>query len=183
MGRDGSTLVPNDWSAIVREHAGAVFTSAWKILGDAFEAEDVSQDVFLEASRLWPTAPPGPWPGLLRRMATLRALDRLRRRKQGQSLKLELLESRFPSPQEVAAERELIQRLRAALAELPPREVEVFWLRHFEDFSHKEIADLLDITVGAVAAALHKARRKLQGLLDETSQERETNAKRRIVER
>src|SRR5207237_1113897 len=41
-----------DWNAIVRDHGPAVFGSAWRILGQPADAEDVTQEVFMEAYRL-----------------------------------------------------------------------------------------------------------------------------------
>jgi RNA polymerase sigma-70 factor (ECF subfamily) len=62
----------------------------------------------------------------------------------------------------LAIEGELADRLREAIAELPEREAEVFSLRYFDDLSYQEIADSLDITTGAAAQALHKARGRLE---------------------
>ena len=45
------------------------------------------------------------------------------------------------------------------------REGSVFCLRYFEDLSYQEIADALEVSTGAVAMALHKARAKLGSLL------------------
>jgi RNA polymerase sigma-70 factor (ECF subfamily) len=59
----------------------------------------------------------------------------------------------------------LAQRLREALPQLPEREEAVFCLRYFDNLSHQEIADVLKVSTGAVAAALHKARAKLETLL------------------
>jgi RNA polymerase sigma-70 factor, ECF subfamily len=62
-------------------------------------------------------------------------------------------------------ERELTDRLREAIAELPPHEGEVVCLRYFEDMSNKEIAETLNTTSGGVATALYKARLKLETTL------------------
>ncbi len=60
---------------------------------------------------------------------------------------------------------ELAAQLRASLAELAPREAEVFSLRYFGDLSNSEIAAMLDLQTGAVAVALHKVRARLAELL------------------
>ena len=160
----------NDWKTVVQEHAAHVFGAARRILGDDGDAEDVSQEVFLEAYRRWAQQPAMDWTPLLRRMATCRALDRLRRRKLTLPLHEQRLESSVPGPVEIAVGRELEDRLRDALTELPARESEVFWLHFFEDLPNKEIALLLEITPGAVAAACHKARNKLETLLSDSPQ-------------
>jgi RNA polymerase sigma-70 factor (ECF subfamily) len=65
---------------------------------------------------------------------------------------------------------ELAQRLRLAVAQLPDREATVFCLRYFDELSYQRIADTLNINLGAVATALHKARAKLETLLAVTAQ-------------
>ena len=74
---------------------------------------------------------------------------------------------RDAGPEEEAVGNELASRLRAKLALPPPREGTVFCLRYFEDLSYQDIAELLTITPGAVAAALCKARSKLETYLQE----------------
>jgi RNA polymerase sigma-70 factor (ECF subfamily) len=154
-----------DWDSIVREHDRSVFGTAWRILGHVADAEDVAQEVFLEAYQ-WPlTRPVRSWGGLLRRLSACRALDRLRQRKNHVPLDGLALMTGSAGPEEEAVGNELAARLRAKLALLPPREGTVFCLRYFEDLSYQDIADMLTITPGAVAAALCKARAKLESYL------------------
>jgi RNA polymerase sigma-70 factor (ECF subfamily) len=154
-----------DWDRIVREHGPMVFATAWRILGHAADAEDVVQEVFLQVHRLHQAGPVRYWVGLLRRLATCRALDRLRQRRRTASLEGLTLPAGGPAPDAALLEKELAQRLREAIAHLPPREGAVFCLRYFEDLSYQQIAEALRIRVGAVATALHKARAKLEGFL------------------
>ena len=70
---------PPDVNALARGYGRTVYLAAWRVLGDAGQAEDVQQDVFL---RLLET-PPGDvasWPAYLAAMATRQAIDRLRSR-------------------------------------------------------------------------------------------------------
>ncbi len=156
-----------DWDRIVREHGPMVFGTAWRILGHAADAEDVVQDVFLEAFRLRAAQEVRHWGGLLRRLASCRALDRLRQRKRTVALDGLALVSEDDEPSSVAIGHELSERLRHALAGLPRREATVFCLRYFDDLSNQRIAEVLSITAGAVAVALHKARAKLEALFAE----------------
>ena len=156
-----------DWDSIVREHGPVVFGTAWRILGHVADAEDVAQEVYLEAYQ-WPLSRPvRSWGGLLRRLSACRALDRLRQRKNNVPLDGLSIVNGHSGPEEEAVANELAARLRAKLALLPPREGTVFCLRYFEDLSYQEIAELLTITPGAVAAALCKARAKLEAYLTE----------------
>ena len=88
------------------------------------------------------------WPGLLRKVATRRALDRLRKRhcaaSQHQSLERSPEPaSANPGPVEHAEMNELISRLRQGVAKLPAMQAEVFCLRCFEEMSYQEIAEEL----------------------------------------
>lgn len=157
----------NDWDRIVRDHGPMVFGAAWRVLGHAADTEDVVQEVFLEAHRVRQTQPIQHWSGFLRRLAACRALDRLRQRRT--TLPLDGLSLLGPDdgPEATAIGHELAERLRQAIGQLPGRESEVFCLRYFEELSNQRIAKTLDISPGAVAQALHKARLKLETLLAE----------------
>jgi RNA polymerase sigma-70 factor (ECF subfamily) len=159
-----------DWDRIVREQGPGVFATAWRILGHAADTEDVVQEVFLQVHCLQQEHRVRCWGGLLRRLATCRALDRLRQRKRTVPLDGLALVSPAGGPEEEAVEHELAERLRAVLAQLPPREGEVFCLRYFDDLSYEQIADTLGMRSGAVGVALHKARARLETLLLEPAE-------------
>jgi RNA polymerase sigma-70 factor, ECF subfamily len=139
-----------------------VFRTAYRITGNAADAEDVLQTVFLRLLRRGSAA--GPMErqdSYLRRAAINVSLDVVRA---GKDRKSAPIEDALLSPQ--AATRpeseELRGQLRRALAELPAREAEIFALRFFEDKSNQEIARLLGISQVHVAVILHRTRRQLQ---------------------
>ena len=160
-----------DWDCMVRQYGPLVFTTAWRILGHTADTEDTVQEVFLQVHQMLRTHTVRHWPGLLRRLAACRALDRLRQRRNTISLNGLSLTDRDEGPEAAAIEHELAERLRQAISQLPDREAAVFCLRYFDDLSYQEIAESLRIRTGAVASALHKARLKLEALLRETVQE------------
>ena len=159
-----------DWSVLVREHGATVFGIAWRILGHAQDAEDVAQEVFAEASRQSNATPVVCWPALLRRMATCRAVDTLRRRRITIPLDRTECTSAHDDPQAIAAGHELEARMRAALVQLAPREAQVFCLRYFESLSYREIAETLSISATAVSTGLYQARSRLETLLTEPNE-------------
>jgi len=57
-----------------------------------------------------------------------------------------------------------VQRL---FEKLKPRERELLWLGHVEQFSHKEIAEILGLKTGSIRLLLFRARRKLAELMTE----------------
>jgi RNA polymerase sigma factor (sigma-70 family) len=64
--------------------------------------------------------------------------------------------------------REIGERVDSALRTLPERQRAVFVLRHYQDLSLEEIAQTLDMSLGTVKSALHRAvarlRERLQGV-------------------
>src|SRR4051794_38528890 len=69
-----------DWEGIVRSHGRAVWRTAWRVLADSADADDCMQEAFVDAVELSRREPVRDWGRLLTRLATSRALDRLRRR-------------------------------------------------------------------------------------------------------
>jgi RNA polymerase sigma-70 factor (ECF subfamily) len=141
--------------------------TAFRILGQAADAEDAVQQAFLDAFRIHQKGRVGNWPALLRHLAACRALDILRRRNFDGMLGPELQAVPDSHPEAVAVARERATLLREALAELPEREAQVFSLRYFGDLANPEIASALGIPASAVAVLLHKARARLQKLMQE----------------
>ncbi len=157
-----------DWESLVRESGPAVYRTAWKILRNAEDAEDVLQDVLLELFQMLQRRPVDQYDGLVRRMAVLRSLDRLRQRKRVLSLGENVAEVSREDPETLAIQNELAEWLRAAVARLPEQAASVFCLRHFENLSNSEIAVVLGVSQSAVSTALNKARNRLETMLNQS---------------
>jgi RNA polymerase sigma-70 factor, ECF subfamily len=153
-----------DWDRIVERHAERVFRVALRILRSVQDAEDVSQDVFIEALRLHKAGPVQSWTGLLVRLATLRSLDRLRRNRPTVELREDDRVSTAEPYQELAA-HELANWLQRALAQLPDQQAAVFVMHHFEHLSRDDVSAALGVSLEAVSTALYKARQRLLKLL------------------
>src|SRR5436305_14257044 len=111
---------------VVREHGQMAFAAAWRVLGHAGDAEDAVQEALLDAFHLHRSQNVASWGALLRRLATRRALDLLRKRRPAEPLCAQAAAPRGSEPPTVAVASELTQRLREALLQLAPREAEVF---------------------------------------------------------
>lgn len=159
-----------DWEQIVDGHAETVFRIAYRILGTTSDAEDVAQDVFTEAFEVRQKQPVENWTGLLRRLATVRSIDRLRRRRPVARLDEAQSASR-DDPVNEASARELGEWLRTAIGKLPEQQAAVFSLTYFEQLSRSEIACSLNIAPEAVSTALYKARQTLQSRLPAITEE------------
>lgn len=144
-----------------------VFRTAYRITGNAADAEDVLQTVFLRLLRRDQSAGAVlQRESYLRRAAVNVALDLVRAGKDAKSVPIEELspgQSPAASSGATASESsELRAELRRALARLQPREAEIFALRFFEERSNQEIARMLGISQVHVAVILHRCRRQLQ---------------------
>jgi len=129
--------------AIFEAHHGLVFRTAYRLTGNAADAEDVLQTVFLRLLRREQSSGPMENPeSYLRRAAINVSLDLIRSGRSNPSVPLD----EVPTLQADQEPRELRMALIRAVAALSPREAEVFALRFFEDLSNKDIAQALGIS-------------------------------------
>ena len=170
---------------IFEAHHGLVFRTAYRITGNAADAEDVLQTVFLRLLRRDQGGALLQQESYLRRAAVNVALDVVRAGKGSKTIPIDdLPPGRSPAtpPRRTEPEsRELQGQLCRALATLPAREAEIFALRFFEERSNQEIAGLLGISQVHVAVILHRSRRQLQKEIrsyDQPNRDREGAASR-----
>ena len=159
-----------DWKLIVNRHGPLVWATASRLLGNHADALDCCQEAFLEAIRLARREAVTDWGPLLRHLATVRALDLLRVRRRTRSRTDALSDpaaaaGREADPSQEAEAAELADRLRAALAQLPPQQAKVFCLSCLDQLSYREIGERLGLTTSAVGVLLNRARGRLRELL------------------
>jgi RNA polymerase sigma factor (sigma-70 family) len=150
--------IAGEFDRIFRAYHGLVFRTAYRITGNAADAEDVSQTVFLRLFRRKAEAEVLDEESYLRRAAINAALDVIRSRQSDRTVELPDL------PAEPAQDdpRELRQALGLALAQLKPQPAEIFALRFFEGFSNPQIARMLGISRVLVAVIVHRTRQQLR---------------------
>jgi RNA polymerase sigma-70 factor (ECF subfamily) len=158
-----------DWDELIRREGSAVWRTAYRLLRNRDDADECFQETFLAALEISQRQPVRNWPALLQRLATSRAIDRirkrLRRRRHEEVADIALAEANQRDPSQQAEAAELSNALRWALAHLPRRQAEVFSLAELGDWSYQQVADQLGLSVGAVGVILHRTRQKLQELL------------------
>ncbi len=163
------------FEAFVRRRQDMVFGIAVRLLGDASEAEDVSQIVFLKAFERFDTLGAGPSAdGWLRTVTTNQCLNHLSRfRARWRSLSQRLSgagggrfeEERLASPGSQAADLERAEehaRLERAVRRLPPRQRIPIVLFHFEQRSYRDIAERLGVSLAKVKTDVHRGREALK---------------------
>jgi len=159
-----------DWQRVVSEHSDAVRQTAWRLVGNEADAADCLQEAFMAAVKVSRNRRVRNWRGLLKVLATRRALDKLRSRFRESSRSDSLpdwsaVASTAPGPVQAAEAAELAARIRSALPELPAAQAEAFCLRHLDDLSYRQIAAELDMKTSAVGVLLHRARARLRDIL------------------
>jgi RNA polymerase sigma-70 factor (ECF subfamily) len=152
-----------------RAHASRVFNVAWRMLGNAADAEDALQEVFLQAYRkiggFKGESALGTW---LYRMAVNLCLDRLRSRAGRDGRQTGSLED--SPPKAASTTREMIVNrldLERAIARLPDGARAAFVLHDVEGFAHQEVGSILGVSEGTSKSQVHKARMKLREWLRE----------------
>jgi RNA polymerase sigma-70 factor, ECF subfamily len=138
-----------------------VFRTAYRITGNAADAEDVLQTVFLRLARRGANAPAvEDEESYLRRAAINAALDVMRWRQANPTVELPDLSDDGRDAGGLMPE--LRQALGRALAQLKPRPAEIFALRFLEGFSNPQIAQMLGISQVLVAVIVHRSRQLLR---------------------
>ncbi|KPP96249.1 RNA polymerase sigma-70 factor, ECF subfamily [Erythrobacter sp. HL-111] len=149
----------------IAEHAALLHRIAYRMLGDAHEAEDIAQEAML---RLWDKAPGlapgrmrlGPW---LKRVTVNLAIDRLRvrRRHSGEDDVPERADE-APLADEALAADEEGALARALIAGLPDRQRAAIVLTYYEDLANAEAAGIMEMNIKAFESLLHRARAALR---------------------
>jgi RNA polymerase sigma-70 factor, ECF subfamily len=159
-----------DWDELVCQEGPAVWRTAYRLLSNQADADDCFQETFLAALKVSNRQLVRNWPALLQRLATSRAIDRLRqrlrRRRREEAGDLALAEGADGDPSRPVEAAELAGDLRWAITKLSRRQAEAFCLHELGDWSYQQIADELGTSSGAVGVMLHRTRQKLRELLN-----------------
>ena len=159
----------HDWQAIVRDHGPAVWRTAYRLLANHSDTADCFQETFLAAFEIAGREPVRNVAGLLVRLATTRAIDRLRQRTRQEQRRADSNDGQQPStevdPLDQAHTNDLASRLREQIRLLPPQEARVFCLRYLNDMSYRQIARELNIAINVVGVSLYRAKTRLRAAL------------------
>jgi RNA polymerase sigma-70 factor (ECF subfamily) len=156
-----------DWQVIIEKHGSAVWQTSYRLLGNHADAADCFQETFVSALEFCRRQRVRNFSALLTRLATARAIDQLRRRFRRSRSETDpadwsALHSANPGPVQQVQQKELTDRLRISICNLPPQEAQVFCLRYLNDMSYRQIASELGIKANAAGVMLHRARAKLR---------------------
>lgn len=155
---------------LYRQHAGKLFSLACRMLGNATDAEDLLQEIFLSAHRKLESfrgeSALGTW---LYRLAMNQCLDYLRSRAARANQVTGALDDEpgWYEPGRGGLAEQAVSRidLERALARLPDGCRAAFVLHDVQGLEHREVAEILGIAEGTSKSQVHKARLRLRGLL------------------
>jgi RNA polymerase sigma-70 factor (ECF subfamily) len=163
---------------LIERHQRAVIHAIHRAIGDAWEAEDLAQRVFLQvyrsANRYKPTAKFTTWLFTITRNTILNE-HRRRARHAAESLDAlqsprdasegrawQAVDTATPTPAQEVAERELQEKIMEAIRRLPEAQRTAVILCRYEGLSYEEIARVLGCSVSATKSLLHRARLTLK---------------------
>lgn len=167
-----------DFALLVQRHQRRVQRILRHMCGNAYDAEEMTQEAFYRVYFALPSYNPkyrfGSW---LVKIACNLGISHLR--KQGRTVSLEAEEERDgggdwgvspdpdPSlrPEPATMRNEQRAEIWSAVASLPPDSRDIIVMRHVEEMSYKEICDVTGLTMGTVKSRLARARAKLSGQL------------------
>ncbi|MFY9611091.1 MAG: RNA polymerase sigma factor [Blastocatellia bacterium] len=152
------------------QHHRRVYSLCLRMLGSDGQAEDLTQEVFLQVYRkLGSFRGDSAFTTWLHRLTVNQVLMHFRKR--GVRLEHTSEEGDFTNvvetPLQSTRRISMVDRLalEKAVGELPPGYRTVFVLHDVEGYEHEEISDILQVSVGTSKSQLHKARMRLRQLL------------------
>ncbi|MFN0139162.1 MAG: RNA polymerase sigma factor [Pyrinomonadaceae bacterium] len=155
---------------LYKRHHRRVYSICLRMLQNTSEAEDLTQDVFIQLYRkIGSFRGDSAFTTWLHRMTVNQVLMHFRKR----TVKFEKTTEEGETPDQVVSGTANPERMRIvdkialdnAIAQLPTGYKNVFLLHDVEGFEHEEVARILGCSVGTSKSQLHKARLKLQKLL------------------
>jgi RNA polymerase sigma factor (sigma-70 family) len=172
-GSAAAAWVPPSWDEIVRDHSARVYRLAYRLTGNAHDAEDLTQDVFIRVFRSLDSYSPGTFEGWLHRITTNLFRDRMRRKARIRFDALpedaERVVGPERSPEALYADRHLEADVEAALNSLPADFRVAVVLCDIEQLSYEEIADVLHVKLGTVRSRISRGRTMLRRSLSTRS--------------
>jgi RNA polymerase sigma-70 factor (ECF subfamily) len=165
------------FSELVKQYSNRVINTCYRFLLDKEDAEDISQEVFIEIFQSIKTfkgeAKLSTW---IYRIAVTKSLDEIKRRKRkkristfGKILHLDEVAdfiSGGPAADKSIHEKEKMCEIMQALNTLPDNQRVAFTLSKIEGYSNKEIADIMRTTIDAVESLMYRAKKSISSELE-----------------
>jgi RNA polymerase sigma-70 factor, ECF subfamily len=155
------------FAVLVDRHSQSAWRLAWRLTGDAQEAEDMVQEGF---ARLWRQTPR--WQAgqsgvgaFLQRVITNLAIDRSRRQRPQTMDELPDIVDPAPLADALLAQADLATRIQACITALPERQRAAIVLTYWEGLTGPMAAEIMELTPKAFESLLIRARTALKAVL------------------
>ncbi len=157
---------------LVHQYETGVFRLALSIVGDAAEANEITQETFIAALGALPAyQEKQSFKAWLYTIALNHSRSHLRKRKIRERLRTTLTHlfrietEKQISPEDMAIQNEKEAQIWSALNQLDERYRTVVVLRYFHELSIAEISEILSVNEGTIHSRLHSARERLRNAL------------------
>ncbi|MDO5736494.1 MAG: RNA polymerase sigma factor SigE [Propionibacteriaceae bacterium] len=164
-----ATWTAPTWAELVSDHTDQVYRLAYRLTGNKYDAEDLTQDVFVRVFKSIHSFQPGTLEGWLHRITTNLFLDGARRR---QRIRMDALSiapdhvwGRATGPEDLHVDGALDSDVSHALDALSPERRVAVVLCDIEGLSYEEISEVLDIKLGTVRSRIARGRAQLRQAL------------------
>ncbi len=166
LDRWGKSQDAEAFKVLASKHAGMVYGTCRRILGDATEAEDIAQECFLHLARAKSAIGPylSAW---LYRVAVNKSLNQLRAKHRRQQHEKAFLAKQDETGKDVSW-NDVFQIIDEAIARLPERERVPLIAHFFEDQTHEQIADTLSVSRQTVTYRIGKGVERIRRHLQKT---------------
>ncbi len=165
------------YAELMQRYKEGIYFTMHKMVNNKDDAEDLTIEAFGRAfKRLEQYSPAYAFSTWLFRIATNNAIDFIRKRKQMQSVSLDvkqdngsndltdsaqLIKSGTPDPEEHLLKKQKIETLREVVNSLKPKYKELVELFYYQEMSYEEIGQQLNLPIGTIKAQLFRAREVL----------------------
>ena len=152
------------FSRLVTRYSGRIYAAAYSFLRNMDDASDIVQEVFIRAYRnissFDPVRPLYPW---LYRIAKNLCINKVKNmNSRNSSLPEWELAARTDDPETTYLKQQQADAVLSAIKRLPDKFREIIELKHFQECSYREMAEILGIPEGTVMSRLYNARMKLK---------------------
>ena len=156
------------FETLVTRYQRPIFNAAYRVLANADDASEVTQNVFLRVlEKLDDYDGQYKFFSWIYRIAINEAIDMLRRNQREEPLddEIDLPDAAGTGPEQHYRDRELAARIQRVLMSMKVDDRVVLTLRHFSDLSYREIAEVLGTEEKTVKSRLFEARQRMSELL------------------
>ncbi len=166
----------NAFDELVKRHYAKIYKLAYRMLGNADDADDATQETFIEALKSLPSfeyrSKFSTW---LYKVALWTCQQQIRKAESrrrtltafAEDIKYARAESRVDTPDSITVKNERAQLIQAAIDKLPEKQRQVIVLFYMHDLKYSEIAEILGCPEGTVASRLNTALKNLKPKLQD----------------